>query len=125
MGSYQLDRQHRQLLKLCNALGAALTGTAPDRHLKFHAILHELSEYSRQHFAAEEALLSRYGYPELQSQKDEHLEYCLHIAEQSIAASSGMADMLSLQRYLTKWWTDHILVSDMAYREFLLAQGAP
>ena len=119
-----LDSQHRKLLKLCKALEDALANSGSGQHLDFHEILHELSEYSRQHFAAEESILSSYGYPHLEVQKEDHMEYCRHIAEQSLAASSGMADQVSLQQFIIHWWTQHILVSDMEYRDFLVARGA-
>jgi hemerythrin-like metal-binding protein len=124
VGSSLLDSQHRKLLKLCNALGDALSGAPTSAHLDFHEILHELSEYSRQHFATEETMLHSYGYPNLQAQKDDHLEYCRQIAEQSLAATTGMANQINLQQFISQWWTDHILVSDMEYRDFLIARGA-
>ncbi len=124
VGSSLLDSQHRKLLKLCNALGAAVSNSGASSHHDFHEILHELSEYSRQHFAAEEALLQSYGYAKLKDQKDDHIEYCRQIAEQSLAASTGMADQVSLQEFIADWWTRHILVSDMEYRDFLRAHGA-
>lgn len=124
VGSTLLDSQHRKLLKLCAALGNSLLHPAANGRHDFHEILHELSEYSRQHFAAEEALLGKHGYPQLADQKSDHLEYCRQIAEQSFAASTGEADQLSLQRFVTEWWTHHILESDMAYRDFLISRGA-
>lgn len=122
VGSTVLDKQHQQLLDLCNQLGQNLKDTTDVVQFEFHEILHRLAEYSRLHFETEEGILRNVGYPDLKQQIADHTEYCKVITHSTyIAAITKTVDRLQLQRFVAKWWTDHILIDDMKYREFLIS----
>jgi hemerythrin-like metal-binding protein len=124
VGSSDLDRQHRHLLKMCNKLGAIVSDGAESQEDDFHEVLHELAEYSRQHFMNEEHILEQVGYPNLQEQRRDHLEYTKQIAMVSyLAATMEISDKVGLQRFISNWWTEHILLHDMQYRDFLLSKS--
>lgn len=122
VGHALLDRQHRQLLRICNELAACVERNTPDSDAKFHEILHELSAYAREHFSAEEALLKRLGFPRLVEHEQAHNTYVETFAHILSRASEGVLDKAGTLMFLAKWWSEHILVSDMAYRPYL--QGA-
>jgi hemerythrin-like metal-binding protein len=125
VGSELLDGQHRKLLKLCNSLAENIAESSIGRQKDFHEILHELAEYSREHFATEEALLHKYRYPNLQEQHNDHVDYCRQMAETAfLTATAGVIDKIDMQRYLSKWWTEHILMRDMKYRDLLISNNA-
>lgn len=126
VGSPLLDRQHQKILQLSNLLAGSVSMPRPDEQTGFHRILNELAEYAREHFATEEELLRSYGYPDLESQQSDHLEYCRVVAELSYAAATaGVADKEILQRFISRWWTAHILSSDREFRDFLMSRSAP
>jgi len=126
VGSAMLDRQHRNLLQMCNSLAKALEASPAESESDFHEVLHALAEYAREHFSAEESLLKQYGYPDLRMHEGEHLEYTRVMAEASyLASTAGFTDKIHLQEFIAKWWTEHILKRDAEYRDFLIAHGAP
>lgn len=125
VGSALLDHQHRKIIQLSNALAANISTSSAEAEGNFHDTLHALAEYSREHFETEEQLLSAHGYPDLKDQQLDHLEYCKHVAELSfVAATAGITDKISLQRFIAKWWASHILVRDMDFRNLLVSRSA-
>lgn len=123
VGHATLDKQHQQLLRQCNALADCIDSAQPGADSRFHEILHELAVYSRTHFETEESLLAGHGYGELESQRQEHIEYRRTVMKIIGRAALGELQKSELQRFLACWWRDHILESDMAYREFLLGSA--
>lgn len=117
VGNETLDNQHKKLMGLCNKL--AISDGQSDA--QFHEILDELSAYARVHFATEEALLLACGYPLLGTQQEDHAEYEKQVVETLAAASNGTLDKVELQRLLSSWWNDHILISDRDYRGHVMA----
>jgi hemerythrin-like metal-binding protein len=126
VGSQLLDRQHQKIIHLSNLLADSLSNLELEDKADFHQVLNELAEYSRDHFVTEEALLLRYEYPDLEVQQSDHMEYCRVVAELSFAAATvGVTDKIILQQFISKWWTAHILGSDMEFRDFLISRSAP
>jgi hemerythrin-like metal-binding protein len=116
VGNDMLDRQHQKLLGLCNAL-AECAGAGPHAEsFKFHDILHQLTQYAREHFRVEEDLLLKYHYAGLAHQRAEHNAYEEKVVDMAFAATMDALDMGDAQRFLALWWRDHILVSDMQYK---------
>jgi len=111
-----LDSQHKGLIDLINRLT-----DAPSDGAVTGWIIEELDAYTREHFAAEEALLKRAGYQDLKRHKSEHaaFEHWLSAVRQAYATGVASPDMLSenIAAFLREWLVNHILRSDMAYRD--------
>jgi hemerythrin len=123
IGHPLLDEQHRTFFALCKEAEACRTDRSPEGRGKFHTLLNELVVYARRHFATEESLLARHDYPLLAEQKSEHEAYSEKLTEFVFEATFGELDRDGLFAYLSTWWTEHILDSDMKYREFLLERA--
>lgn len=121
VGDATLDRQHKKLLNLCNQLAICASDSSPHSDALFREILDELSAYAREHFATEEAILKACAYPRLATQQWDHSEYEQQVAHARVSAGEGVLDKAGLQRLLSTWWNDHILISDMDYRQHVLA----
>jgi hemerythrin len=119
VGNAILDSQHQQLLEICNRLAECIGMTGRDSDGLFHEVLNELAVYGKKHFITEEHLLSQLGYSSLADQLAEHAAYDEKLAAVLIAAVAGKLEKIELQRYLSHWWVDHILGSDMLYKPFL------
>jgi len=119
VGNELLDLQHRKLLGLCNELARHAHGEKQVSRSRFHEILNELTLYARQHFECEESLLKQYGYANLASQESEHLAYDEKVANWAFDATVGELNMVATQEFLSRWWQNHILVSDMQYRALM------
>ena len=122
VGCETLDRQHQKLLHICTKLSecVSVTEISPEADAQFHEILNQLADFAREHFASEEAILSRFNSPLLQEQVAEHKAFVAFLAE--ILDSPVLLDLhrKTLYNFLEKWWVEHILVEDMKFREFLL-----
>lgn len=117
VGNLLLDRQHRKLLALCEALRECVATAGPQSDAGFHDILNELAVYAREHFASEEEILERCSYPQLEQQRQDHLQYEERVTDVLSAATFGKLEKAELLEFIVDWWTQHILVGDMAYRD--------
>ena len=82
----------------------------------FHSILNDLAFYAKKHFQTEEDVLRLNGNPKLDEQKGLHNEYESRLVDFLNAAMSGEIITEPLQEFLGKWWVNHILTSDVQYR---------
>jgi len=115
VGNETLDAQHRDLLARCDALADCLAAGAEGEQ-RFRKTFGELMALSREHFAAEEALLARAGYPDLEAQRNERDEF-EYLAAEIITTENF--DRQELQTFLSLWWSGHILGSAAGQRPFL------
>lgn len=121
VGNVALNNQHKHLMELCNQLAACIEDSKGQFSSRFIGILFDLTGYARRHFKYEESLLQACGYPRLSTQQADHEEYEKHVADALASAKAGTLDQAGLQQLLSNWWNDHILISDMDYRSYLLA----
>jgi len=116
IGNETLDAQHRALLAHCQALADCLAEAGPEADARFRSTFDELMTLSREHFAAEEALLARSGYPELDTHRNEREEFDYLAAE---IVTTEHFDKQELQTFLSLWWSGHILGSAGRQRPYL------
>ncbi len=116
VGNETLDAQHRALLAQCNALADCLADAGEEGDRTFRRLFDELMALSREHFAAEEALLARAGYPELEEHRNERDEFDYLAAE---IITTENFDKHELQSFLALWWAGHIMGSAKKHRAFL------
>lgn len=121
VGEPTLDAQHQKLMGLCNRLSTCLADNDERANAMFFEILADLSAYAREHFATEESILLACKYPRLATQKADHAEYEMHVKEFLASARCGVLDKADLQKLLSSWWQDHILIADMDYRNHVVA----
>ena len=113
VGNETLDTQHQAILARCNALADCL-GEANDR--RFDETFQELTALAREHFAAEEALLTQCGYPELDDYRSEREEFD-YLSAEIITTENFYRH--ELQTFLALWWSGHILGAARNHRAFL------
>lgn len=110
-GISDMDAQHHRLVDLINGLGEAiLHGETADLD-RLHA---ELFDYTRVHFAEEEALMSEHRLDSRVTtrHRDLHQQFIRQV-EQMRAERDGSGDRVQeLNRYLASWLTSHILGED-------------
>ncbi len=116
VGNETLDGQHRDILARCNALADCLDDASEGNEGKFDEIFVDLMTRAREHFAAEEALLSHCGYPDLDDHRSEQEEYGFLAAE---IITTENFDRSELQTFLALWWAGHIMGSTKRHRDFL------
>lgn len=111
LGHPALDSGHRRLVDALARVSTAVT-VNPGHSDVTDALTH-LAKVTRQHFAAEEAMMRRVGLPTMQTHMAAHrsLLIQLHaltevIADGAIEADHGMVD------FLDSWLVDHICSQD-------------
>lgn len=117
-----LDRQHQGLIALINRLT-----DVEDDSAGMNRVFDELKIYVKEHFAAEERMLKNAGYPDLKAHHKEHknFEQWLSAVHQaySMGATSPAQMAETINAFLRDWLVNHILSSDMAYKDTLDAHG--
>jgi hemerythrin-like metal-binding protein len=113
-----LDSDHKQLMDIINRIDEA-----GERRSSLQWVLQELTDYARVHFRREEEQLKSVDYPHLTQQISEHEKFVdwLSTLKETLGASptSQIHSAEAVSNYLKSWLAEHILVSDMAYKEHL------
>ena len=108
-GVAQIDEQHKALFQWL----AELNSAASDQRTLFGAYaITRLKNYTRDHFAAEEALMKAAGYPKLEEHAAEHAAFRARLAELHLK-SIGEDISTDTVRFLTDWMVNHIRRTDM------------
>ena len=113
VGDAIMDSQHSSIIYMINDLVSATEDSA-EQEVRF--ALSSLNQYAVSHLLTEEELLKDRGYPELESHKVLHREYSEKISQ---FMSEQIIDKGTVLTFLVNWWSQHILVEDMAYKEFI------
>ena len=117
-----IDDQHKRLFDLVNRLFDSMQAGAGNKTIR--QALAELIRYTMTHFAAEEAAMEAYGYPELNEHRQEHQKLTAQVLEFIEQYHVGRAKIgMSLLDFLQNWLTGHILGSDHAFSHFLVSRG--
>ncbi len=122
VGVATLDLQHKRIIEMINRLISSEDLSVSSETVS--DLLTKLREYADAHFRAEEEVLAEHGYPDLATQKAEHLEYrrkYVTFCRDTMAKNDAVPE--ALLAFLKQWWTEHVLVSDMEYRAFLEERG--
>jgi hemerythrin len=123
IGHAGIDDEHRALFEAVFGLHEALHAEPPARE-RIWTALEFLSTYTRTHFANEEALMARVGYPDLAEHRRQHEALVAQLADlyRQIAAYDPTDPVLrdSLEDFLEgDWLVRHVLDSDRQLADYL------
>ena len=118
-----IDGQHRELIQLTNELYAAcLQGDGMAREV-FRDALRRVVDYTRYHFAVEEALLERIGFPVLVCHRKQHETLIKEVLEAVKDYEGGRKFVPNVfVRTLKDWVLTHIALADKAYASYIADQ---
>lgn len=122
VGIREIDTQHQKLVVMLNILNNEMKGGKGSEACK--KILVGLIEYTRTHFAVEEALMKKHVYPDSPAHSNEHLKLLQEankLEEKIIKTSAPIS--IELLMFLKKWLTDHIMQTDKKFGAFLNTKG--
>lgn len=122
VGNATMDKQHKRLFELVQrvrGLKRQMDDRAEPDPAKVLALVKELLDYTKYHFADEERLMAECGYPKLEEHIALHREFTLRIQalEEKIADNIDVVPILTTM--LTEWLQVHILTVDKEYSSFL------
>lgn len=116
------DNDHKKLVALANELHESITVGAQQTALE--PILNELVKYTVFHFGHEEGMMIQYAYPAYAKHKKEHDALVEKVQDYYNQVREGKTTIsLSLIGFLKDWLVNHIMGSDMEYREFFAKKG--
>ncbi len=122
VGVKSFDDQHKKIFDMINGMHAAIKEKRPREVMG--KTLEDLVEYTRVHFANEENLMERHGYPEYSQHKQEH--------EHLMAQANDMYHRFRLGEpvitvelfgFLMSWLRTHINGTDKKYTAHMNAKG--
>jgi hemerythrin len=114
-----LDRDHQQMADIVNRIVKAIDD---DEAEKCADLVTDFVQSTKSHFAKEEALLLKFGYPNVQRHRDHHkslntkMEHMMEFAK--MAGENQMARE-SLRKELVFFLMDDVITSDMEFKSFI------
>jgi hemerythrin len=115
-----IDDQHKELIRLTNDLFNAClkSGEAANEHFKL--AIHEMVNYTKFHFSAEEKIMENVKYPELENHKKQHESFVMQVLADVKNFEEGKRFVPNnFVRYLRDWILAHIAVSDKRYSKYI------
>lgn len=121
-----IDEQHKELFKIGNSLYEIVSiKDGVDRYDEIVEILHKLMDYAEYHFDFEEKLLEENGFPHLKQHRRQHdsfIQKVRSIDERDIDEKQKTIGM-DLIIFIANWIENHILKTDMEYKEYMNDKG--
>ena len=123
IGVPEIDDQHREIFKRVNKLSTACSeGKGKEEVMR---LLLFLEDYIKEHFAAEEKLQLRNGYPGYASHKSQHTRFIADISRLAAAFRTEGATLslvIMTNKTLTAWLVQHISKTDTDFAAYLKDQ---
>lgn len=110
-----IDNQHRRIVDYINELD---TATKERNRDKVAEVLMGLTDYTITHFAFEESLLDKSGYPLSESHKRVHAAFISHMKKYVERHDGGEDVSRQLMSELQIWLTNHIKHDDTDYAPY-------
>jgi hemerythrin len=118
----EIDSQHETLIGLINLLHETMLQGADRAALD--ALLSQLLEHTRNHFAYEEQLMSQHNYPGYEAHKSDHNRLMQHLVDLTERYKNGeLLLSFAIVLELKGWAVVHIEKSDKQLGTFLNKQN--
>lgn len=120
-----IDSDHRRLVTIINEITQAIDD---ERAEECARLVPDFVTFSKQHFAREEALLARNGYPEVEKHRKHHaalndkMNTILDLAGRAVDSAAARE---ALRKELIFFLMDDVINEDMDFKSFLAAAASP
>ena len=119
VGHPVMDEHHKTLLEYINQLIEIVQSDIHEEQVRWLIHLPKFQIYADRHFTVEERLLSKVNFPNLDEQIQQHGNFSDRISR--LIAQGGLAGApCHFAESMMHWWTDHVLVHDMAYKQYMV-----
>ncbi|MCX6833292.1 MAG: hemerythrin family protein [candidate division Zixibacteria bacterium] len=119
-GNEMIDKQHKEIFdRAAQMLNSGRSGKTKEEAA---SLVSYLEGYYDRHFAAEEALQKKHGYPDYQIHKDMHDRFSRGLTELKlkyavVGASYGLA--IETVLFMLEWLAGHIDKMDKAFASYI------
>jgi hemerythrin len=123
VGIKSIDAQHKKLIEMINELNKSVALGESDTFLA--NLFVRLMNYTKEHFAYEEELFSKYKYQNSVEHIKQHRKLLHQVYELKNQYESDPSASLGLEiiQFLRSWLINHILKADKDYTAFLVQKG--
>jgi hemerythrin-like metal-binding protein len=122
VGDESIDAQHQSLIAMINDLDEALQSGNAQPVLA--DMVQRLKEYAQEHFASEEAVMERAGYPDLAGHQREHIDFIRRVSQFDKDCRSGACTLnQEVLEFLKTWLLEHIMGTDMKYAPYIRGEA--
>jgi len=119
-----IDNQHKELIKLTNALYDTCRGGSESAKDGFRKAAHAVVEYIKVHFSTEEQIMERVDYPEAAAHKEKHKAFIRMFLDEVKAFEDGKSFVPNeFANILREWTLTHIAITDKQLGDHLLAMA--
>ncbi len=119
VGDQSIDAQHQNLFSIINEIDDYVSSKSTEKGLLVN-IIDRLWWYAMTHFQNEEGLMTRADYKKLPEHKKIHEDMLAKVRQYHAQAHAGQKiNPEELYTFLTGWLTDHIMQTDMQYKDCL------
>ncbi|WP_251862478.1 bacteriohemerythrin [Clostridium sp. Marseille-Q2269] len=122
----QIDEQHKKLFELANKIySIVLLDDKYDHFDEIVGTIRTLKEYTVFHFSYEEEVMRKYEYGDVDNHKIEHEAFIKKISsinEEKIDEKQK-SFLMDLLEFVVNWIENHILKSDLKYKDYLNGLG--
>lgn len=122
VGLESIDEQHKKLIAQINAVVENIL-TPGNSEKSFDSIMDSLVLYTKEHFAFEEELFARLGYPDTPDHLAHHERLRSGLISHFDRFRNKQLDPGALLDFLKDWLVKHILETDMKYSVFMKEHG--
>lgn len=118
IGDWTIDEQHKMLFKLINDFHTHWLEARDPKEIAL--LLNKLIQYCEHHFASEEAIMEKEGFPKLEQHLQDHdkLAKTIFALNEEFVHRREMASS-DVQKFCKHWLVDHIVNSDYEFRDYL------
>ena len=120
IGNEKIDSQHKELIVKIDLLAEAILKREGKNTIE--RVLRFMREYGELHFASEEELMDRHGYPGMEEHKRQHARF-YDTTNRLMGQLESDAEMdflaSTVERFLIDWLILHIKTTDSELGEFL------
>ncbi len=117
-----IDSQHKEIIETLRKFGEKIVLRANINQVK--GLIDVFEDYSVKHLDHEEKYMKAHKFPELDNHKklhDSYKEYFKDLNKKLKDEQSDqfLAKLVDIERFLSNWWTNHILVEDRKYALYI------
>ena len=117
VGNALIDTHHKELVAILNSLFMAMRDRVGKA--KTQLILHQLIDYTKYHFSAEEKLFEPSSYPKTLEHKKLHRDFIRKCEDWEYELQIGKPINVDMLDFLTNWLINHIKQVDKEMSSYL------
>ncbi|MBF0202740.1 MAG: hemerythrin family protein [Desulfamplus sp.] len=121
VGHSEIDNQHQKWIEIFNTShDKMMSGVYKEISTLSSDALNAMREYSKMHFAFEEAYMEKIGYPDLVRHKLLHQTFMVQLNRMYDDCENGILMLNSeIMKVIENWLVNHILSEDQQYKAFV------